>query len=91
MNSTREMINSILAEKKFSDVITPDMSLSEDLGFDSLSLVELIVDLENRFDIEIDESDLDPGHIKTVGQIYLLVDKYLEEEYAVRVYKATNA
>ena len=78
MNSTREMINSILAEKKFSDVITPDMSLSEDLGFDSLSLVELIVDLEDRFDIEIDESDLDPGHIKTVGQIYSLVDKYLE-------------
>ena len=72
------MINSILAEKKFSDVITPDMSLSEDLGFDSLSLVELIVDLEDRFDIEIDESDLDPGHIKTVGQIYSLVDKYLE-------------
>lgn len=78
MNSTREMINSILAEKKFSDVITPDMSLSEDLGFDSLSLVELIVDLEDRFDIEIDESDLDPVHIKTVGQIYSLVDKYLE-------------
>ena len=78
MNSTREMINSILAEKKFSDVITPDMSLSEDLGFDSLSLVELIVDLEDRFDIEIDESDLDPAHIKTVGQIYSLVDKYLE-------------
>ncbi len=78
MNSMKEMINSILAEKKFSDVITPDMSLSEDLGFDSLSLVELIVDLEDRFDIEIDESDLDPGHIKTVGQIYSLVDKYLE-------------
>lgn len=78
MNSTKEMINSILTEKKFTDVIIPDMSLSEDLGFDSLSLVELIVDLEDRFDIEIDESDLDPGHIKTVGQIYSLVDKYLE-------------
>lgn len=78
MNSTKEMINLILTEKKFSDVITPDMILSEDLGFDSLSLVELIVDLEDRFDIEIDESDLDPGHIKTVGEIYSLVDKYLE-------------
>ena len=78
MNSTKEMINLILTEKKFSDVITPDMSLSEDLVFDSLILVELIVDLEDRFDIEIDESDLDPGHIKTVGQIYSLVDKYLE-------------
>ena len=78
MDNTKDIINSILREKKFSDTITSGMKLSEDLGFDSLSLVELIVDLEDRFDIEIDESDLDPGQLKTVGQIYSLVDKYLE-------------
>lgn len=78
MNSTKEIINAIITEKRFSDTITADMSLNEDLGFDSLSLVELIVDLEDRFDIEIDESDLDPAQIKTVGQIYALVDKYEE-------------
>lgn len=78
MDNTKEIINSILTEKRFSDTITSDMKLSEDLGFDSLSLVELIVDLEDRFDIEIDESDLDPSQLKTVGQIYSLVDKYLE-------------
>ena len=78
MDNTKEIINSILTEKRFSDTITSDMKLSEDLGFDSLSLVELIVDLEDRFDIEIDESDLDPSQLKTVGQIYSLIDKYLE-------------
>ena len=78
MDNTKMVINSILTEKRFSETIAEDMKLSEDLGFDSLSLVELIVDLEERFDIEIDESDLDPGHLKTVGQIYTLVDKYLE-------------
>lgn len=78
MNSTKEIINSIITEKRFSDKIAADMKLSEDLGFDSLSLVELIVDLEDRFDIEIDESDLDPRQLKTVGQIYSLVYKYLE-------------
>lgn len=78
MDNTKMVINSILTEKRFSETIAEDMKLSEDLGFDSLSLVELIVDLEDRFDIEIDESDLDPGHLKTVGQIYTLVDKYLE-------------
>ena len=78
MDNTKAVINSILSEKRFSDTIAADMKLSEDLGFDSLSLVELIVDLEDRFDIEIDESDLDPRQLKTVGQIYTLVDKYLE-------------
>ena len=78
MDNTKAVINSILTEKRFFDTIAADMKLSEDLGFDSLSLVELIVDLEERFDIEIDESDLDPGQLKTVDQIYTLVDKYLE-------------
>lgn len=78
MNSTKEIINAIITEKRFSDTIAADMKLSEDLGFDSLSLVELIVDLEDRFDIEIDESDLDPSQLKTVAQIYSLVDKCLE-------------
>ena len=78
MDNTKAIINSILTEKRFSDAIAADMKLSEDLGFDSLSLVELIVDLEDRFDIEIDESDLDPSQLKTVAQIYSLVDKYLE-------------
>lgn len=78
MDNTKAVINSILTEKRFSDAIAADMKLSEDLGFDSLSLVELIVDLEDRFNIEIDESDLDPSQLKTVAQIYSLVDKYLE-------------
>ena len=78
MDNTKKIINSILTEKRFSDVIEEDMKLNEDLGFDSLNLATLIVDLEDRFDIEIDESDLDPRHLKTVGQIYTLVDKYLE-------------
>ena len=78
MDTTREIIDSILAKNKFSDIINPEMELCGDLGFDSLSLVELIVFLEEKFDIEINESDLDPNNIKTVGQIYILVEKYLE-------------
>ena len=78
MGDMKTTINSILTQKRFSDIIDVDMDLGEDLGFDSLSLVELIVDLESRFDIEIDESDLEPKRLKTVGQIYKLVDKYLE-------------
>lgn len=78
MKNTEAIINSILKEKRFYDKITADMKLIEDLGFDSLSLVELIVDLEDRLDIEMDESDLDPERLKTVGQIYSLVDKYLD-------------
>jgi acyl carrier protein len=37
--------------------ISPEASLIEDLGADSLTLVELIMSLEDIFDIEIDDTD----------------------------------
>lgn len=45
--------------------ITMDASFTDDLGADSLDLVELIMAFEEEFDIEI--SDEDAEDIKTVG------------------------
>ena len=72
----RERINEILNEKFFCEEIAEDQSLKSDLGMDSLNVVELIVELEEVFGIEIDESDLDPAELQTVGQIYSLIEKY---------------
>lgn len=75
----RTLVNEILKEKSFCADIKPELTLKDDLGLDSLNIVELIVELEERFDIEIDESDLDPVELQTVDQIYALVKKYTEE------------
>ena len=53
--------------------VTRDTSFTEDLDVDSLTLIELIAEFEDEFDIEIDEDELEK--IKTVGDV---VD-YLEE------------
>lgn len=74
----KERIDAILKEKSFLDEIQPEQKLKDDLGMDSLSVVELIVDLEEAFDVEIDESDLNPEELQTVGQIYELVRGYKE-------------
>lgn len=76
---TKEKINDILKRKSFSQNVTEELKLADDLGFDSLNLVELIVNLEEEFNIEIDESDLDPQNLKTVKQIYTLIEKYTEK------------
>ncbi|OGR21345.1 MAG: acyl carrier protein [Desulfobacula sp. RIFOXYA12_FULL_46_16] len=39
------------------DDILPEASLIEDLGADSLTIVELIMSMEEIFDIEIDDED----------------------------------
>ena len=51
-----------------------DMKLKEDLGFDSLTLVNLIVDIEEALDIEFDISLLEPGKMNTLGDLLRLMD-----------------
>lgn len=62
-----EQIKKILSEQ-FSiseDEIAMDTSFTEDIGADSLDLVELIMALEQEFDVEIDDDEVEG--IKTVG------------------------
>jgi len=47
-----------------ADQVTPDASFMDDLGADSLDTVELIMALEEEFDIEIPDSDAEK--IRTV-------------------------
>ncbi len=62
-----DKIKEILSEQLgvSEDEINAGSSLTDDLGADSLDLVELIMAMEQEFDIEI--SDEDAEKIKTVG------------------------
>ncbi len=53
--------------------ITMDSKLIEDLKADSLDVVELIMDLEQEYGVEIPDDDL-PG-IRTVGDIVKFIAK----------------
>ena len=54
-----------------ADVVTEDARFKEDLDADSLDLVELVMALEEEFDISVPEEELEG--IETVGQAYDLV------------------
>jgi acyl carrier protein len=41
------------------DKVTPDAKFGDDLDADSLDLVELVMALEEEFDINVDESELE--------------------------------
>ena len=51
--------------------VTPEASFSDDLGADSLDLVELVMALEETFNIEVGEDEL--KDINTVGQAFDLI------------------
>jgi acyl carrier protein len=55
VSAVKKMIASQLG--KSEDEITPDSSFIEDLGADSLDLVELIMSMEDKFGLEIADED----------------------------------
>jgi acyl carrier protein len=57
------------------DKVTKEARFAEDLDADSLDLVELVMALEESFDVTIDENELED--IETVGQAFDLVSSKL--------------
>lgn len=62
-------IKQIVAEQLNYDIekLSDDTLFVEDLNADSLELVELIMTLENEFDAEISEDDIE--NIKSIGDL----------------------
>ena len=55
------------------DSITLESEIIKDLGADSLDVVEMLLDLEKEYGIEI--SDESAAELKTVGDIVNLIEK----------------
>ena len=68
-----ERIKEIIAEQtgKEMDEITPETSVMEDLEADSLDLFQIINDIEDEFDVKIENTD----EIKTVADVVKIVEE----------------
>ncbi|MCI8755717.1 MAG: acyl carrier protein [Oscillospiraceae bacterium] len=55
------------------DTVTMEASITADLGADSLDVVDLVMSLEEEFECEIPDDEIE--NIKTVGDVV----KYIEE------------
>ncbi|MCP4691375.1 MAG: acyl carrier protein [Desulfobacterales bacterium] len=75
--SIKDKVIKLIAEKLSVDIgeVAPEASFVDDLGADSLDLVELIMSMEEEFDIEI--SDEDAEEIQTVQDAMDYVDRHL--------------
>lgn len=48
----------------------------ESLGLDSLAMITMIINLEDAFEVELDEKDMNPYNFETVKDVLNMVDKY---------------
>lgn len=70
-----ERIKEIVAEALGADVdtMTAETSFKEDLGADSLDLFEMVMTLEEEFNVEIPSEDLE--QIQTIGDVESYIQK----------------
>jgi acyl carrier protein len=82
MADIAEQVRRIIAEQLMVDIedVTDDASFIEDLGADSLDTVEMIMEIEDEFGIEIPDEDAEK--IQTVGQAIEYVKQKVEAQQA---------
>lgn len=75
MSETLSKVQSIVAEQLGVDIaeVKPEASFQNDLGADSLDLVEVVMALEEAFEVEIPDEDADG--IKTVQEAVNYIDQ----------------
>ena len=59
------------------DAVTMEASITEDLGADSLDVVDLVMSIAESFDVEIPDEEVE--NIKTVGDIVKYIENKVEE------------
>ena len=74
MNSIEERVKKIVIEQLGVDPkdVRPGASFVDDLGADSLDVVELVMELEEEFDMQIDDEDAEK--IATVGNAVSFIE-----------------
>ena len=80
MNDIAQECIALIAKQKSipPESITLESALAEDLGLDSLDRVSIAFDLEEKFEIEIPESQLE--HIKTVQDMVSGIEQALADK-----------
>lgn len=75
MATTFDRVRTVVVDrlKVGDDEVTESASFVDDLGADSLDVVDLVMGLEEEFDIEIPDEDAEK--IQTVGQAVAYIDE----------------
>lgn len=72
-----EKVKEILFELSGEEIKDTEISLTDDLALDSLTMVTLLMGIEDEFLIELEEKDMNPYDLTTVQDCIDLVERYV--------------
>lgn len=77
MKDVKEGVFKILSDLSGVSVNEAQMKLVEDIGLDSLMLVTMLIEIEEEFNIELNESDMNPYDFITAGDVIAMTERYI--------------
>ena len=74
MSEVAERVKAIIVDKLTVDEneVTPAAEFSKDLGADSLDVVDLLMSIEDEFEVEVPDEEIE--NIKTVGSLVSYIE-----------------
>lgn len=77
--NNKQIINKIIADALLCNIneVQPDKYLVKDLLADSIMFIDMVVGINNRFNITITETDLEK--LNKVSDVYLVLNNYALE------------
>ncbi len=75
----KELIVEIVESEYSVDKINDKTILTTELGYDSIKIIELIVGIEEKFDIVIEDEDLDISRLTVFGSLMEMLQRKIKE------------
>ena len=75
--NTKEKVITVLAGLSGVPTVSEEDTLSESLALDSLAHALMILELEDAFEIQFKEVDMNPFDLITVADVVALVERYI--------------
>lgn len=75
----KDVIANVATQDVDAESITEKTILTNDLGYDSVQVIKLVVELENEFNIEIDDDDLDIENLTVYSKLHKMIERKTKE------------
>lgn len=62
----KEIVSKIKEDESIKEILTPSSDLINDIGLDSLQMINFILEVEDRFNVEIVYEDLDYSYLLSI-------------------------
>lgn len=75
--NTEEKVRNILIKISGVEVFDDYTMIQHDLAMDSLSMITMLLEIEDIFQIRLDQEDMNPYYLETVQDVINMVSRYV--------------